>query len=192
MERTMRKLLGICVFCGSSEGSDPAYAEAARELGRHIAGAQGRLIYGGASIGLMGEVAKAALEAGGEVTGIIPQFLRSREIELATLTELVITPNMHERKERMHALADAFVILPGGIGTLEEVLEAMTWAQLGLHRKPIVFVNVKGFWDPLFATFDRLHTHSFARYGLKELYKVVSRPEEVMTAILDFQRQAAE
>ena len=188
----MRKLLGICVFCGSSEGSDPAYAAVARELGRHIAGAQARLIYGGASIGLMGEVARAALEAGGEVTGIIPQFLRSREIELTTLTELVITPNMHERKERMHGLADAFVVLPGGIGTLEEVLEAMTWAQLGLHRKPIVFLNVNGFWDPLFATFDRVHTHNFARYGLKELYRVVSRPEDVMPAILDFHRQAAE
>jgi uncharacterized protein (TIGR00730 family) len=137
-------------------------------------------------------VAKAALEAGGEVIGIIPQFLRAREIELTSLTELVITPNMHERKERMHGLADAFVILPGGIGTLEEVLEAMTWAQLGLHRKPIVFVNTLGFWDPLFETFDRVHTHSFARYGLRELYTVVSRPEDTMAAIRNFSRQAAE
>jgi hypothetical protein len=99
---------------------------------------------------------------------------------------------MHERKERMHGLADAFVILPGGLGTLEEVLEAMTWAQLGLHRKPIVFVNTKGFWDPLFETFDRVHTHNFARYGLKELYTVVSRPEDTMAAIRNFSRQAAE
>ncbi|MFN8948706.1 MAG: TIGR00730 family Rossman fold protein [Alphaproteobacteria bacterium] len=188
----MHQLLGVCVFCGSSEGSDPAYADAARALGRHIAEAKARLIYGGASIGLMGEVAKAALEAGGEVIGIIPQFLRAREIELSSLTELVITPNMHERKERMHGLADAFVILPGGIGTLEEVLEAMTWSQLGLHRKPIVFVNTKGFWDPLFETFDRVHTHNFARYGLKELYTVVSHPEDTMAAIRSFSRQAVE
>lgn len=186
----MKKLLGVCVFCGSSEGNDPAYAEAARGLGRHIAEAKARLIYGGASIGLMGEVAKAALDAGGEVIGIIPQFLRAREIELTNLTELVITPNMHDRKERMHGLADAFVILPGGIGTLEEVLEAMTWSQLGLHRKPIIFVNTKGFWDPLFATFDRVHTHEFARYGLKELYSVVSRPEDTMSAITSFRRHA--
>jgi hypothetical protein len=188
----MRKLIGVCVFCGSSEGSDPAYLQAARALGRQIAESHARLIYGGASIGLMGEVARSALEAGGEVVGIIPQFLRAREIELASLTELVITPNMHERKERMHGLADAFVILPGGLGTLEEVLEAMTWAQLGLHKKPIVFVNVKGFWDPLFATFDRVGSHNFARYGLKELYTVVSRVEDTMPAILNFQRLAAE
>lgn len=186
----MNKLLGVCVFCGSSEGNDPAYAEAARTLGRHIAEAKARLIYGGASIGLMGEVAKAALEAGGEVTGIIPQFLRAREIELTSLTELVITPDMHDRKERMHGLADAFVILPGGIGTLEEVLEAMTWSQLGLHRKPIVFVNTKGFWDPLFATFERVLAHDFARYGLKELYTTVSHPEDTMSAIASFRRHA--
>ena len=188
----MRKLNSVCVFCGSSEGSDPVYAQTARTLGRLIAEANARLIYGGASIGLMGDVARAALEAGGEVIGIIPQFLRAREIELGSLTELVITPNMHERKERMHGLSDAFVILPGGLGTLEEVLEAMTWAQLGLHKKPIVFVNVKGFWDPLFATFDRVGSHNFARYGLKELYSVVSRVEDTIPAIMNFQRQAAE
>lgn len=188
----MHKLIGVCVFCGSSEGSDPAYLQAARALGRHIAEAHARLIYGGASIGLMGEVARSALDAGGEVIGIIPQFLRAREIELASLTELVITPNMHERKERMHGMADAFVILPGGLGTLEEVLEAMTWAQLGLHKKPIVFVNVKGFWDPLFATFERVGSHNFARYGLKELYTVVSRVEDTLPAIMNFHRQAAE
>ncbi|MDZ4740425.1 MAG: TIGR00730 family Rossman fold protein [Alphaproteobacteria bacterium] len=188
----MQKLIGVCVFCGSSEGSDPAYSQAAKALGRHIAEAKAKLIYGGASIGLMGDVARAALDAGGEVIGIIPQFLRAREIELSSLTELVITPNMHERKERMHSQSDAFVVLPGGLGTLEEVLEAMTWAQLGLHKKPIVFVNIKGFWDPLFATFDRVDTHHFARYGLKELYTSVSRVEDTLPAIMNFRRQAAE
>jgi uncharacterized protein (TIGR00730 family) len=188
----MKKLMGICVFCGSSEGSDPVYLQAAKTLGRLIGESGSRLVYGGASIGLMGAVARSALEAGGEVIGIIPQFLRAREIELATLTELVITPNMHERKNIMHNQADAFVILPGGLGTLEEVLEAMTWAQLGLHKKPVVFVNVKGFWDPLFATFNRVASHNFARYGLHELYTVVPRPEDVLPAIMNFKRQAAE
>ncbi len=116
----MHKLIGVCVFCGSSEGSDPAYLSAARTLGRLIAESHARLVYGGASVGLMGEVARAALDAGGEVIGVIPQFLRAREIELATLTELVITTNMHERKDRMYRLSDAFVILPGGLGTLEK------------------------------------------------------------------------
>ena len=188
----MKKLMGICVFCGSSEGSDPAYLQAARTLGRLIGESGSRLVYGGASIGLMGEVARAGLEAGAEVVGVIPQFLRAREIELATLTELVVTPNMHERKNRMHELSDAFVVLPGGLGTLEEVLEAMTWGQLGLHKKPIVFVNIKGFWDPLFETFNRVGSHNFARYGLHELYTVVARAEDVLPAIMNFKRQAAE
>jgi uncharacterized protein (TIGR00730 family) len=188
----MAEIKSVCVYCGSSNGTDPIYLEAARDFGRSLAREKLKLVYGGGGIGLMGALARSALEAGGEVTGIIPQFLRAREIELSSLTELVITPNMHERKERMHGLADAFVILPGGLGTLEEVLEAMTWAQLGLHKKPIVFVNVKGFWDPLFATFDRVSSHNFARYGLKELYTVVSRVEDTMPAILNFHRQAAE
>jgi len=188
----MQKLMGICVFCGSSEGSDPAYLQAAQTLGRLIAESGTRLVYGGASIGLMGEVARSALDAGGDVVGVIPQFLRAREIELATLTELIVTPTMHERKDRMHSMADAFVVLPGGLGTLEEVLEAMTWAQLGLHKKPIVFVNIKGFWDPLFETFKRVGSHNFARYGLYELYTKVARAEDVIPAIMNFQRQAAE
>jgi hypothetical protein len=185
------ELLGVCVFCGSSEGSDPAYKDAAEALGRSIAEHRARLVYGGAAIGLMGATAKAALAAGGEVTGIIPQFLRAREVELNTLSELIITVDMHQRKEQMHRMSDAFVILPGGIGTLEEVTEALTWSQLGLHRKPVIFVNTKGFWDPLFALFDRVASHNFARYGLKELYQVVDRPEEAMPAILAAKRQAA-
>lgn len=188
----MRKeLLGVCVFCGSSEGSDPIYKDTAEALGRSIAQAHARLVYGGAAIGLMGATAKAALAAGGEVVGVIPQFLRAREVELNTLSELIITVDMHQRKEQMHRLSDAFVILPGGIGTLEEVTEALTWSQLGLHKKPIVFVNTLGFWDPLFALFDRIATHNFARYGLKELYQIVDKPEDVMPAILAAKRQSA-
>lgn len=185
-------LLGVCVFCGSSEGSDPIYKDTAEALGRAIAAAPARLVYGGAAIGLMGATARAALAAGGEVIGIIPQFLRAREVELNTLTKLIITDDMHQRKEQMHKMSDAFVILPGGIGTLEEVTEALTWSQLGLHKKPIVFVNTNGFWDPLFTLFDRIAAHNFARYGLKELYQVVAQPEDVMPLILAARRQAAE
>jgi hypothetical protein len=183
--------LGVCVFCGSSEGSDPAYKAAAEALGRSIAQHGARLVYGGAAIGLMGATARATLEAGGEAVGIIPEFLRAREVELSTLTQLIVTTDMHERKDLMHKKSDAFVILPGGIGTLEEVTEALTWSQLGLHKKPIVFVNTKGFWDPLFALFDRVASHNFARYGLKELYQIVETPEEAMPLILSQRRQAA-
>jgi uncharacterized protein (TIGR00730 family) len=188
----MKKIIGVCVFCGSSEGSDPIYLETAKALGRSIAQSGARLVYGGAAMGLMGATAKAALEAGGEVTGVIPQFLRAREVELTTLTELIITLDMHQRKEHMHRLSDAFVILPGGIGTLEEVMEALTWAQLGLHKKPIVFVNTKGFWNPLFELFSQVATQNFARYGLLDLYKIVDRPEDAMEAIHNYQRLAAE
>jgi uncharacterized protein (TIGR00730 family) len=187
-----KEALGVCVFCGSSEGDDPVFKQTAERLGTLIASHGARLVYGGAAIGLMGATAKAALAAGGEVTGIIPEFLRAREVELHTLTELVVTVDMHERKEKMHNLSDAFVILPGGIGTLEEVTEALTWSQLGLHKKPVVFVNTQGFWDPLFALFDRIAARNFARYGLKELYTVVATPDEVMPAIAAARRQAAE
>jgi hypothetical protein len=187
-----KELLGICVFCGSSEGDDPVFRQIAERMGAEIAQHGARLIYGGAAIGLMGATAKAALAAGGEVTGVIPQFLRAREVELNTLTELVITVDMHQRKEQMHRRSDAFVVLPGGIGTLEEVTEALTWSQLGLHKKPIVFVNTQGFWDPLFALFDRVAARNFARYGLKELYTVVAAPEDVMPSILSARRHAAE
>ncbi|HAJ46949.1 MAG TPA: TIGR00730 family Rossman fold protein, partial [Alphaproteobacteria bacterium] len=168
------------------------YKAAAQALGRSVAQHGARLIYGGAAIGLMGTTAQAALDAGGEVIGVIPQFLRAREVELTTLTELIITVDMHQRKEQMHKLSDAFVVLPGGIGTLEEVTEALTWSQLGLHKKPVIFVNIDGFWDPLFALFDRVANSNFARYGLKELYQVVNTAEDVMPLILGTKRQAAE
>jgi uncharacterized protein (TIGR00730 family) len=149
METGMNKRLSICVYCGSGFGNDPAFRVAAEELGGALGKAGMRLVYGGGAVGLMGVVAKATLEAGGTVLGIIPQFLVDREVMLPEVTELVITADMHERKRLMFEAADAFVALPGGIGTLEELVEQLTWAQLGRHSKPIVLADIGGFWTPL-------------------------------------------
>src|SRR5262245_48815214 len=133
----MAYLTSICVYCGSADGADPAYAAAAAEFGKLLAQSGIRLVYGGGSVGLMGIVARNVMSAGGEVTGIIPQFLLEREVMLKEVTELVVTPDMHERKRIMFERSDAFVALPGGIGTLEETVEMLTWAQLGRHAKPV-------------------------------------------------------
>ncbi len=159
----MAELRNVCVYCGSNNGASADYAAAARTLGRDIAEAGIRLIYGGGSVGLMGIVARAVLENGGQVTGIIPQFLKDREVMLGEASELVVTEDMHERKRIMFERADAFVALPGGIGTLEEVVEMMTWAQLDQHEKPILIANVDGFWDPLVAQFQRMAEDGFLR-----------------------------
>ncbi|MEM9224653.1 MAG: TIGR00730 family Rossman fold protein [Pseudomonadota bacterium] len=145
----MDEIRSICVYCGSSEGHDPTFAAAADELGHRIANAGLTLVYGGGSIGLMGRIARAVLADGGRVTGVIPQFLHDREVMLREVTELIVTEDMHERKRTMFDRADGFVALPGGVGTLEELVEMMTWSQLGRHEKPIVLANVAGFWDPL-------------------------------------------
>jgi len=157
----MADLRSICVYCGANPGNDPRYSEAAEALGRAIAGAGLRLVYGGGSIGLMGLVARAAMADGAPVTGIIPQFLKDREIMLREVSDLVVTEDMHERKRIMFERSDAFVALPGGIGTLEELVEMMTWAQLDQHRKPILIVNINGFWDSLVALFDRMSEDGF-------------------------------
>lgn len=145
----------VCVFCGSSEGNDPAFVEAARELGRGLAASGLKLVYGGGGVGLMGAAARAAHAAGGRVLGVMPEFLRARE-RLFDGVETVVVQSMHERKALMYDAADAFVVLPGGIGTLEEVIELLSWKRLDLHRKPVVFLNVRGFWEDLF----RLLRHS--------------------------------
>lgn len=157
----MAELRSICVYCGSNTGNDPSYAEAARALGRAFAENGIRLVYGGGSVGLMGILARTALAAGGEVTGIIPQFLKDRELMLKEVTDLVVTADMHERKRIMFERADAFLALPGGIGTLEEVVEMMTWAQLDRHEKPILIANLNGFWDALIALFERMTADGF-------------------------------
>ena len=146
----------VCVFCGSSTPGDPRYADAARALGSALAGRGIELVYGGGSVGLMGVLADAALDAGGRVTGVIPVGLFSREVGHTGLTEMHEVATMHERKQLMYDLADAFIALPGGLGTLDELAEVVTWAQLGLHQKPVALFDVDAFWDPLVAQLDRM------------------------------------
>jgi uncharacterized protein (TIGR00730 family) len=157
----MAILTNLCVYCGANDGADPAYATASRALGQTMAANNVGLVYGGGSIGLMGILARAVLDGGGKVTGIIPQFLKDREVMLKEATELVVTTDMHERKRIMFERADAFVALPGGLGTLEEIVEIATWAQLDRHAKPVLMVNIGGFWDPLIALFQRMTDDGF-------------------------------
>jgi hypothetical protein len=180
-------LTSICVYCGSSPGNDPDYLDSGRILGRAIGEAGLRLVYGGGTKGIMGAVADGTMEAGGKVIGIIPRFLMNKEATekaLGVLDELVVTEDMHERKHRMFEEADAFVTLPGGIGTLEEVIEIMTWAQLGRHTKPIVLANINGFWDPLSTLIDHMRDAGFIHTGHRVQPLVVNTAEEIVPAIL--------
>ncbi|MGX7872169.1 LOG family protein [Mesorhizobium sp. ORM6] len=183
----MNTIRSVCVYCGSSPGRDEMYAKAGHLLGRSIARAGLRLVYGGGTKGIMGAVAEGALKAGGKVTGIIPRFLINREATetaLDRLDELLITDNMHERKHRMFEKSDAFVALPGGIGTVEEIVEIMTWAQLGHHRKPIVFGNIGGFWDPMLALLDHMTAEGFIHTAQRVKPLVVNDPEAIVAAIM--------
>jgi uncharacterized protein (TIGR00730 family) len=157
----MAQLKSLCVYCGANAGAAPEYGAAAETLGKLMAAEGVRLVYGGGSIGLMGIVARSVLGHGGNVTGIIPQFLKDREVMLKEVPDLVVTADMHERKRIMFQRADAFVALPGGIGTLEEVVEVMTWAQLDQHAKPVLIVNLNGFWNPLTDLFRRMADEGF-------------------------------
>jgi uncharacterized protein (TIGR00730 family) len=157
----MAKLTSICVYCGANAGAAPEYAAAAMALGLAMAKNGVRLVYGGGSVGLMGILARTVMENGGDVTGIIPQFLKDREVMLREVPDLVVTADMHERKRVMFQRADAFVARPGGIGTLEEVVEIMTWAQLDRHVKPVLILNIKGFWNPLITLFERMMQEGF-------------------------------
>ncbi len=163
--KLMAELRSICVYCGANTGARPDYADAAEALGRAIARSGTRLVYGGGAVGLMGILARAAMAAGGPVTGIIPQFLKDRELMLREVSDLIVTADMHERKRLMFDRADAFVALPGGIGTLEEVVEMMTWAQLDQHVKPVLILNLSGFYDPLVALFRRMNEEGFLNKG---------------------------
>jgi len=162
----MSELRTICVYCGSGPGTNPNFMEAARALGKNLAENDIGLVYGGGSIGLMGAIANTVLDHGGHVTGIIPSFLKARELALTRVQELIVTRDMHERKQAMFDRADAFVALPGGIGTLEELVEQMTWAQLGRHAKPILLVNIDGFWEPLLDLIAHMRDMAFIRSGL--------------------------
>ncbi|BAB54195.1 MULTISPECIES: TIGR00730 family Rossman fold protein [Mesorhizobium] len=183
----MNTIRSVCVYCGSSPGRNEIYAKAGHLLGRSIAKAGLRLVYGGGTKGIMGAVAEGALKAGGKVTGIIPRFLINREATetaLDRLDELLITDNMHERKHKMFEKSDAFVALPGGIGTVEEIVEIMTWAQLGHHRKPIVFANINGFWDPMTALLDHMTAEGFIHTAQRVKPLVVNDPEAIVAAIM--------
>lgn len=157
----------ITVFCGSSFGNDNIFEEQARALGQTLARQGIKLVYGGAKVGLMGAVADGALEAGGKVYGVLPNFLRTKEIGHEGLTQLILVESMHERKTQMHDLCDGVIALPGGFGTMEELFEMLTWAQLGLHKKPIGLLNVDGFYDPLIALVQTMAERGF----LKEIYR---------------------
>lgn len=177
----------VCVYCGSSPGNDPAYLEAGKTLGHSLGEAGLRLVYGGGTKGIMGAVAQGTMEAGGKVTGIIPRFLMNKEATekaLGQLDELVVTEDMHERKHRMFEESDAFVTLPGGIGTLEEVIEIMTWAQLGQHTKPIVLANINGFWDPLSTLLDHMRDAGFIHTAHRVRPLIIGAPDAIVPAIL--------
>lgn len=181
--RSTGKLASVCVYCGSSAGNDPALLEAAAAFGSILARQGVELVYGGASIGIMGAVAKAVLADGGRVTGVIPEFLTKVEVQLGTVSELIVTDSMHSRNRVMFERSDAFVALPGGIGTLEEVVEMLTWAQLGRHTRPIILANLNGFWDPLVELFDHIIKSGFARSNIRGIYAVVDKVEDILPRI---------
>lgn len=170
----------VCVFCGSLTGSDPVYAEAARDFGRRLAARGLGLVYGGGHVGIMGAVADGVLGAGGTVVGVIPASMVERELAHPGLTECLVVRTMHERKALMNARSDAFVALPGGIGTLDELFEAWTWAQLGVHRKPVALLDVGGFWGPLVALADHLSERGFLADDSRDMLLADRDPERLL------------
>jgi uncharacterized protein (TIGR00730 family) len=184
----MSKINAVCVYCGSSPGTDPAFVEAARSFGTILAENRVRLIFGGGSVGLMGALAESVIEHGGAATGIIPDFLTAQERPRRLAQELVVTRDMHERKRMMFERADGFVALPGGLGTLEELVEQLTWAQLGRHNKPIVLANIKGYWDPLLALIQHMRAVKFVPPTSRVNLHVAKGVEEILPKL----RQAAQ
>lgn len=181
----MAKIESICVYCGSASGKGPHYAEAAERLGTLMAEAGIELVYGGGSVGLMGTVARAVIAGGGRVTGVIPQFLEAKELAERSVTELIVTADMHERKRTMFERADAFVALPGGIGTLEELVEMMTWAQLGRHEKPVLIANIGNFWEPLVDLLGHMTEAGFIRKEYAVNYLVADRVEDIVPMLAE-------
>jgi uncharacterized protein (TIGR00730 family) len=176
----MNKIKTVCVYCGSGPGTNPRFVEAAIALGKTFAENGVRLIYGGGALGLMGAVAKSTLDHGGSVTGIIPEFLTARENALTRVQETIVTPDMHERKRLMFERSDAFVALPGGIGTLEELVEQLTWQQLGRHTKPVLLANIDGFWEPLLALIAHMRATQFIRPTLPVEILKAERVEDIL------------
>lgn len=182
--------MNLTVFCGSAEGHDPGYRQAAIELGRFMAEQGIQLVYGGGHVGLMGTIADAVLAAGGRVHGVIPEYLRARELAHEGLTVLDVVADMHARKARMAELADAFVALPGGVGTLEELFEVWTWGQLGHHAKPCALYNVNGFYDPLLAFVQQMHRQAFIRDAHLHMLQVVDSPQALLQALQEYRPPA--
>ncbi len=184
---SMNTIESVCVYCGSSNGRDESHFQAGLTLGRGLADAGLRLVYGAGTKGIMGAVARGTMDAGAKVTGIIPKFLIRREaneVELTELDELIVTEDMHQRKHGMFERADAFVALPGGIGTLEEIVEIMTWAQLARHEKPMIFANIGGFWNPLLTLIEHMKQEGFVHSDHRVRPIVVDRAEDIVPAIL--------
>jgi uncharacterized protein (TIGR00730 family) len=173
----------VCVFCGASPGNSPKYAKVARELGEALVSADLGLVFGAGGVGIMGAVSDAVLAAGGEAIGVIPQSLRDREYGRDDLSDLHIVSTMHERKALMHELSAGFVVLPGGLGTFEEFFEVLTWAQLGLHRKPIVVLDIDGYYQPLVELLDHAESSGFMTSADRELVTVVDSTTEVLAAL---------
>jgi uncharacterized protein (TIGR00730 family) len=188
----MSVLKSICVYCASGPGNNPAFMQAARSFGRILAENGLRLVYGGGSVGLMGALAEAVLDYDGAVTGVIPDFLVNREHMLVRVQERIVTRDMHERKRVMFERADAFVALPGGIGTLEELVEQLTWAQLGRHKKPILILNIDRFWDPLCALIDHMKKLDFIRANLSIDLLVADEVEEILPKLIASARAVSE
>jgi uncharacterized protein (TIGR00730 family) len=188
----MSKIKAICVYCGSSPGTDPAFVGAAQSFGKILAENGVRLVYGGGSIGLMGAVAEAVLEHGGDALGIIPEFLTRKERPRQLAQETIITRDMHERKQKMFEHADAFVALPGGIGTLEELVEQMTWAQLGRHKKPILVANINGYWNPFLTLIEHMGTQKFLPGAPRVECLVANRVEDILPKLQQANRDVSE
>ena len=184
------EIRSVCVFCGSNPGTDPAYAEAAVATGRDLAERGVRIVYGGGAVGLMGRMAGAAMDAGGEVVGVIPDFLEAAEVGARDITELHVTETMHERKALMSELSDAFVALPGGIGTFEEAFEVMTWTQLGIHDKPIALIDVNGFYAPAAALLDRAVVDGFLAAEVRAAILLAPTAAAALDAFATWERPA--
>ena len=189
----MSTIRNVCVYCGSSDGADARFAEAAEEFGRTLAAERIGLVYGGGGEGLMGRLARSTIAAGGAVTGVIPRFLIRKEHPLTAVQEMLVVDSMHDRKQAMFDRADAFIALPGGIGTLEELVEQMTWAQLNRHVKPILIADIGGFWRPLLALLAHMRIEGFIREGFEARYLVAEKMEDAVPMLrATAERRAAE
>ena len=188
----MSTIKTVCVYCGSGPGTNPRFMESAKALGKALAEGGIRLVYGGGSVGLMGAVAEAVLKNGGDSLGIIPEFLTRRERPRQLAQETIVTRDMHERKQKMFEHADAFVALPGGIGTLEEPVEQMTWAQLGRHKKPILVANINGYWDPFLTLIEHMRDQKFLPETSRVDCLVANRVEEILPKLQQASRDVSE